>query len=383
MKVLLIGDALDIHTQRFAELLVEENVEVHLASFNSSNHMSQTDYQIHVLRRNLVLERLFERTRFQRVLLSIRLGSTLFNPLYVACQIRRLAESIQPDLVHCLSVVGHTIACMLSGVRPIVVTAMGSDILVYPKHSAIARYAVRYVLRNASWVVSHGEALKSEVVILGSDENRTSSVVFGVNTEIFNPSARSEEIRAGIAPDGQLIVISTRRLADGHDVATLLNAVPIVLETNPNIKFVVAGEGAQRRNLERLSVNLGVQENVKFLGSLPQSTLARYLASSDIYVSTSLWDGMSISTMEAMASGLAPIVTDSGDNRFWIQNGCNGYIFPKGDSRCLASQILNLALQTETRLTWSGINISKIRSEGDAYAQTSRIISIYQSLIAH
>ena len=66
-----------------------------------------------------------------------------------------------------------------------------------------------------------------------------------------------------------------------------------------------------------------------------------FLSEADIYVSTSLHDGTSVSLLEAMAAGVFPIVTDIPANREWITDGENGFLIPKDRETLLASRIID------------------------------------------
>jgi glycosyltransferase involved in cell wall biosynthesis len=66
----------------------------------------------------------------------------------------------------------------------------------------------------------------------------------------------------------------------------------------------------------------------------------------DVYVSASLWDGASISLMEAMACGVFPVVSDIPANREWLQDGATAFLFPCGDWRRLAEILLGLPVRS-------------------------------------
>jgi glycosyltransferase involved in cell wall biosynthesis len=86
--------------------------------------------------------------------------------------------------------------------------------------------------------------------------------------------------------------------------------------------------------------NFNLGTSVRFLGQVPHKEMPNLLAQTDIYVSTSLFDGTSVSLLEAMASGAFPIVTDIPANREWIIDGENGFLIQKEDDNLLAKKIL-------------------------------------------
>ena len=76
------------------------------------------------------------------------------------------------------------------------------------------------------------------------------------------------------------------------------------------------------------------------MGRVPHDRMPELLTQTDIYVSTSLSDGTSVSLLEAMASGVFPIVTDIPSNREWINDGENGFLVPAGKEINLADRII-------------------------------------------
>ncbi|GAH34462.1 unnamed protein product, partial [marine sediment metagenome] len=136
------------------------------------------------------------------------------------------------------------------------------------------------------------------------------------------------------------MIISFRSLEPIYDVESLIKAIPSVLKEIPSAKFIVAGDGEQRKYLENLGVSLGISGSIRFVGFVENDELPQYLASADVYVSTSLSDaGIAVSTAEAMACGLPVVITDFGDNRKWVENGINGFLVPPKSPEALASKI--------------------------------------------
>jgi glycosyltransferase involved in cell wall biosynthesis len=135
-------------------------------------------------------------------------------------------------------------------------------------------------------------------------------------------------------------VLSNRNLLPLYNVSLLIRAIPKVIMEEPDTKFLIAGDGAEKGALEREVENLNINSSVKFLGRVPHEEMPDLLSQADIYVSTSLYDGTSVSLLEAMGSGAFPIVTDIPANREWIVNGENGFLVPIDEERSLAEKIV-------------------------------------------
>ena len=143
-----------------------------------------------------------------------------------------------------------------------------------------------------------------------------------MDTNKFNPSCKNDILRDKLNIFGLPVVISTRNLKHIYNVESLIHAIPLVLDECPNAKLIIIGDGDQKQYLIKLAKSLNVFNATFFLGYVSHDDLPKYLASSDAYVSTSLSDGgIALSTQEAMSCGLTPVVTDVGDNHYWIKMG--------------------------------------------------------------
>src|SRR5262249_5817360 len=138
---------------------------------------------------------------------------------------------------------------------------------------------------SARWVVEEGVAAA-----------RVSTLWNGIDLTRFAYS--------GPCDDGPIVTVA--RLSPEKDVANLVRAARLVIDRHPHARFEIAGDGASRGDLERLAQELGLQENVRFLGELRD--IPALLARARMFVLPSLSEGISLTLLEAMACGL-PIVT--------------------------------------------------------------------------
>jgi glycosyltransferase involved in cell wall biosynthesis len=175
--------------------------------------------------------------------------------------------------------------------------------------------------------------------------------------------------------------MSLRNLEPIYDVETLIKSVRIVLKKVSKAKFVVVGEGSQEMFLRELAEKLQVSQNICFIGSIPNKEVAKYLASSDIYVSSSLSDaGLAASTAEAMACGVPVIITDFGDNKEWVENGVNGFLFPAKDTNSLAENIIYLIDHEKERTKFGEINQDIINKKLNHLKEMAKMENLYEVL---
>jgi L-malate glycosyltransferase len=298
-----------------------------------------------------------------------------------ALRIRSLMRRINPDLVHAHYAGVNGVLAAVAGVRPLVVTAWGSDVL-FAARRPVAGLPIRAGLRSADRVTCDAEHMRREIAAMGVADERLDIIYFGTDTATFSPGARDAQLAAALGLDGRPTVISLRNFHPVYDIATLLRAVPAVLERLPRTVFLLGGSGPEEPALRDLTVRLGVTDSVRFLGSLPAPQLPAYLRLADVYVSTSRSDaGLSASTAEAMSCGVPVVVTDSGENHRWIGNGRNGYIVPVGASEQLASRTLSLLENPALRDACGRANRAAIVERNGYRTEMAKVEALYYDLV--
>jgi phosphatidylinositol alpha 1,6-mannosyltransferase len=144
----------------------------------------------------------------------------------------------------------------------------------------------------------------------------------GVDIERFRPSHRDEQLRAQLAPGGELLVGFVGRLAPEKRVMRL-SALPDI----PGTQLVVVGDGPDRQKLARQ-----LPEAI-FLGSKTGDALARVYASLDVFVHTGPFETFCQTVQEALASGLPVIAPDAGGPRDLVAHGHTGFLLPETGQR--------------------------------------------------
>jgi phosphatidylinositol alpha 1,6-mannosyltransferase len=171
----------------------------------------------------------------------------------------------------------------------------------------------------------------------------------GVDTIRFRPSRRSAQLRARLAPDGELLVGFIGRLAPEKKVLRLA-----ALRDMPGIRLVVVGDGPDRAQLaKRLP-------EAAFLGFLTGDKLAEAYASLDVFVHTGPFETFCQAVQEALASGLPVIAPDAGGPRDLVSHGRTGLLLPetgKSDAdqvfgAALRGAVHTLASDRELRTRW-------------------------------
>jgi len=261
--------------------------------------------------------------------------------------------------------------------RPLFVTVHGSDLRLAMEGPFHLKRIFLYVCKRAKHIICVSDLQKREIEKKGIQGERISFYPMGIEEEFLEVGRNRKR-----EPNGRIItIVSNRNLLPIYNVSLLIRAIPMVLREEPEAKFFIAGEGPERENLEREARVLGVERSIEFLGKVPHEQMPDLLALTDIYVSTSLYDGTSVSLLEAMASGCFPVVSDIPSNREWIRDGENGFLFPTKDEHLFASKMID-ALHNKSLLEKSREeNLRIVKEEALWSVCIEKIKEIYQASI--
>ena len=278
---------------------------------------------------------------------EVATNSSLTDILGAVFKTRKIISEFSPDIVHIHYVGSYGFLGLLSGASSIIATPWGSDV-IEGKKSVIKKIFITKILRRAKLVTCDAYHMRDEVLSLGVPEDRIHIINFGIDSKRFAKQPRSVELRKELGLTDEPTVISLRNFEPVYDIETLIRAVPTVLDVMPKVKFILVGKGSLENELKSLATQLNVDKVVKFVGYLANEKLPQALCSMDVYVSTSLSDaGIAASTAEAMACEVPVVVTDSGENNRWIDDGKNGYLVPVTQPEILADRLIKMLKDPE------------------------------------
>ncbi|MBU8921675.1 MAG: glycosyltransferase [Bacteroidales bacterium] len=352
MRIAFIGDGSLGHIRRWAGYFHDRKHEVLLLSFED-----------------------IEGCPFPAVLIPRHLPTKLAGYLASLPIIRRHIDRFRPDIVNSLYVTGYGLIGSLVNRRPLVVSALGSDMLVDFPSSRIHRVQIRRALGAADLVTTDADNLTEAVIAAGAAREDTIKIIFGIDQSVFYPSETRIPSR-----DGGLHVISTRNLYDIYNLDLLVDAAKVVLSTT-DASFTICGDGPEKERLFRKVADLGIDDRFDFAGRLAPEEIAERLRASDIYVSTSRSDSTSVSLLEAMACGNIPVVTDIPANREWIEPETNGFLVPVDSPEELARTILEASDDREKTVEIRNRNSDIILERGIWIENMRKLEGAFEDLL--
>jgi len=369
MRICFVAGPGSIHTQRWAVWLANRGHEVHLVFPHSFLRASTLQIP------GAVMHPVYTTPVF------CKSSHLLLQPID-HFRMRRLLGTIRPDILHAHYARDYGFRAAGTGFHPLVITVWGSDVLVDPLHNRLVRWEVKRTLRKADLITCDADHIIPAIRGLSGPRADIRIVNFGIDTSLFAPGPPDHDLKDRLGLAGKRVVISTRSLRPIYDIATLIRSIPYILRNVPEAAFVIVGGGPESDHLRALAQSLGVADDVRFIGTVPNNQLPSYLCMSEAYVSTALSDaGIAASTAEAMACGLPVVISDFGDNAKWVREGEGGFLFPCGEHEALADRLVRVLGEPQLAATAATVNRETVLERCDRDTEMGRMEQYYYELL--
>lgn len=182
--------------------------------------------------------------------------------------------------------------------------------------------------------------------------------------------------------ENKLKIIAVGRLVPLKNFNLIVRSAKELINRNlTNFLVLIAGEGGERPMLEALIKELEVDTHVKLLGL--RDDIIDLMMASDLFVISSSYEGLSIAMIEAMACGLPIISSDIRSLGDCITHDQNGLLYPVGDHKALADQILQLAEDEKLREKLSRGARKSFETEYDMHKNIKSLDSLFQQYCIH
>lgn len=194
---------------------------------------------------------------------------------------------------------------------------------------------------------------------------------------VIHNAIRTGKPKAKKRPAGTVRIISVARFVSQKDIGTALVSFKKLTELNSgkSFEYLLVGYGREESEIRMMIRRLDLEGRVSLLINPPD--IPALLENSDIYLSTSLFEGLSNSIMEAMAAGLPVVATDVGDNRYLVEDSVNGFLVPCKESEMITKKLDYLVSSAEIRERYGENSHRKIIDE----FSEERMVESYMDLI--
>jgi len=294
-------------------------------------------------------------------------------------RVRRIIRSFAPDLVYAPYLASNGLTAVLAWKGPIIVAARGGDVLEQAGRTGLRRRLrealVRFVCGRAVLVHTVAQELDDELIRLGVPAWKLVQIPVGVDVRKFTPGADLPRPTA-------TRLVCVRKHEPIYDNATVLNALARLKAAGRDFRCTMAGAGTLLEKHKEQAGALGLLDRVTFTGNLGHDRLPGLLQEADIYISASLSDGTASSLLEALATGLTPVVSRIRANTPWITHGRTGLLFEPGNAASLAEALETAMNDVELRRRAFVENPARVARDADMHKNMERLAGVFEKVAA-
>lgn len=202
----------------------------------------------------------------------------------------------------------------------------------------------------------------------------------GIDIELFKPAGDKAGIRKALnIPENKFILLTVRRLVARMGLENLIEAMPKVLNFNPDVHLVIAGKGYLRERLEKSASGLNVSNNITFTGFVKDEDLPLYYRASDLFVlPTKALEGFGLVTVESLASGVPVLGTAVGSTVEILNKFDASMLIPDFTADSIADKIIWFLKKKDTNEL--SLKCRKFAEEYSWNKVCGKIFKIYESI---
>ncbi|MFK8017208.1 MAG: glycosyltransferase family 4 protein [Gammaproteobacteria bacterium] len=330
--------------------------------------------------------------------LAVHFAPGLVRPISVsqdflaARQLFALLRRLSPDIVHTHSsktgILGR-ITGRLSGV----------PVVIHMVHGYAFPFTTSRLVKLLYFVMEYvGGKLADVIVVLNESDRRIAVdklriparkvllIPNGIDVKAYRRSVgierdviRREQL--GVTNPDAVCIGMVGRLWEQKNAAALLRAARLVIERSDQpVQFFLIGDGKERADLEQYLADHGLTERIQIMGW--RQDVPDLLSALDMFVLPSLWEGMPLAILEAMASSLPVIASNISGNSDLITHGVDGLLFESGNDEQFATQMISLMDSGAEREKMGSKGRQKVIERYQVHSRVERMSDLYQALLA-
>jgi glycosyltransferase involved in cell wall biosynthesis len=303
----------------------------------------------------------------------------------------KLCRTWRPDIVHTqlsrADWIGRPVAASLG--IPVVSTIHNLHTRAY---AADAAWPAAHLGLALDWLtqpltdrfVSVSQAIAADLIARGLPAARVVVIPNGLDldrrrSDPAGPTRQAIRAEWGITED-ELVVGTVARLAPQKGIASLVEAAREVVARNPRVRFVQIGGGPLARETRQQIESAGLAGRFHQIEKVADPMAL--LPGMDIFALASLWEGLPLALLEAMASGLPSVATRVAGNEETIEDGRSGILVPAQDPVAMANAILELAANPARRRAIGDEARARVEHTFDASVMAASYRKLYTDLLS-
>jgi teichuronic acid biosynthesis glycosyltransferase TuaC len=305
--------------------------------------------------------------------------------LSIRSLVHALHEKQPFDLVHgeVLIPAGHAALLVARELRlPVVCTARGSDVDVWPQEDQRTRETICKVLEGCDQIITISHGLRETALSLASPRREIRVIYNSVDQVMFQDRDGRARVRAQLSlPPSALIVLFVGRAYVNKGVFELIEAFSRVREQIPDAYLVVVGDGPHLPALNHLVAERGLTSCTRLPGQRPHEEIPQWMEACDLFVLPSHNEGLGNVVLEAMACARPVVATDVGGIPELVSNGITGMLVPKQNVNELAQAIACLLSDQRLRERMGKAGRDRVAREFSWERNAAAMQSVYEEVL--
>jgi glycosyltransferase involved in cell wall biosynthesis len=244
----------------------------------------------------------------------------------------RILRRERPNVIH-----AHNPVCGVVSAAARLLARQPEIAIVTTYHGLLPRShrrAARALAASSDFVVGVSPAATSDLVAGGFPADRVATIPNGID---INRRVEPAAVRAEFDLEEAELLVSVGRYVEEKDYPTLVDAVGLLISKHPRLRALIVGEGPLDRALQKKIDDAGLEKIVKLTGL--RTDAIDIASAADVFVLSSVSEGLPLALLEAMAHGRAVVATRIGGIPDLIADGENGVLVPTADPAALAEAI--------------------------------------------
>ena len=228
-----------------------------------------------------------------------------------------------------------------------------------------------YIYERADFVTAANQFAVDRLLRIGIAKNKIAKLTPGVDMKRFFPAPPRQDLIDRYGLQGHKVLLTVARLVPRKGHKVVLEALSNVIKEMPRLKYIIAGEGPEKGNLEQLVQNLGLQEHVIFVGNIPNAEISNYYNLCDVFAMVNRLEiGGDIESFgmvftEANATGKPVIGGRSGGTDESVIDGETGFLVDPNDPQELSDRLLLLLKNGDLCLRMGTAGLHRVQSQFD------------------
>ena len=285
--------------------------------------------------------------------------------------LKKAINDFSPDIIHAHYISSYGLLGYLSGFKPFILSAWGSDVYYFPKKSPVHRFIIKYLISKAEIVCSSSKVMAK---LINKNFKRKDVVVvpFGVDVERFKPANKKPK---------NFIVGTIKSIEKHNNIDCLIDAAKILKEEyKKDIKFVITGKGTLLEMMQQKVRDYNLQNSIKFLGFVKHENIVDKYSSLSIFIAMSIRESFGVSILEAAACGIPSITSNVGGLVEVNLHNKTGKVIEANDPQKLADEINFLYNNDEIRNKMGSYARQRVVKEFTWKDNVNKMLEVYKTL---